>query len=270
MRHIVFSTAAAVVACASLAACAGDSTGPAATRAVSVSFTSRASSATSASLSSAPQSVTVGTDVLLVQSVELVLSRVELQSVGGTCASEAAAGDDDAHADDRSCAELELAPSVVTVPVNGGVAGALTVNVPAGSYSSLEAKIRPVDTKSGGERRAGSAAFLSAHPDLAGVSVRVRGTFNGSTFTYVGAPQAQLETAFSPALVIDAAGASTNLTVNVDLTSWFRNSSGTLVDPSTANAGGANASLVAENVKRSFRAFRDDDRDGQDDGPGHR
>jgi hypothetical protein len=51
----------------------------------------------------------------------------------------------------------------------------------------------------------------------------------------------------------------------VDLTNWFKTSSGALIDPATANAGGANAELVSANIARSFVAFRDDDRDGRDD-----
>jgi hypothetical protein len=38
-----------------------------------------------------------------------------------------------------------------------------------------------------------------------------------------------------------------------------------LIDPATANSGGANAELVSSNIARSFVAFRDDDRDGRDD-----
>jgi hypothetical protein len=270
MRFHRLSSFATAAACASLAAC-GDSTGPKSARPLTVSFSGASSAASSSAVaaSSTALSVTAGTDVLVISSAEIVVARAELQRVGGTCAGTAAAGDDAAGADD-GCAELELAPRVVSVPVNGSVASALTGDVPAGSYSSLEAKIRPVSAGSGGERRAGSAAFLAAHPDLSGVSVRVKGTYDGRAFTYVGAAEAQLETAFSPALTIDATGSATsNVTVNVDLSSWFRTSSGALVDPASANAGGANSDLVADNIKRSFRAFRDDDRDGSDDGAGH-
>ena len=64
-------------------------------------------------------------------------------------------------------------------------------------------------------------------------------------------------------LVADSTGA--NITIKVDLTNWFRTSSGTLIDPATANAGGTNAALVSSNIARSFKAFRDDDHDGRDD-----
>ena len=39
-------------------------------------------------------------------------------------------------------------------------------------------------------------------------------------------------------------------------------------NPATANAGGSNASLVADNIRQSFRAFRDDRRDGDAHGDG--
>jgi hypothetical protein len=186
---------------------------------------------------------------------------------GATCASDADAGDDAAevagsdgeHADD--CAELELAPSVIDLPVTNAVVSQLAVTIPAGTYSALEAKIRAV--RGGGEHGRGSSTFLAANPSFAGVSVRVEGTYNGTPFVYTGSPTAQLETKFSPALVADAS--PVNLTVNVDLSTWFRTPSGALIDPSTANAGGLNAATVADNIRRSFRAFRDNDRNGHDD-----
>jgi hypothetical protein len=47
--------------------------------------------------------------------------------------------------------------------------------------------------------------------------------------------------------------------------SWFRRGDGSLVDPATANKGGANEDLVEENIERSIEGFEDDDRDGRDD-----
>jgi hypothetical protein len=53
----------------------------------------------------------------------------------------------------------------------------------------------------------------------------------------------------------------------VSLDRWFRDQNGKLVNPATANAGGPNADLVAQNIRHSFRAFRDDHHRG-DDGNG--
>lgn len=264
MRINSFSISTGLLACAALAGCAADSTSPNGTgaRAVSISFAATAANSASASLS--PSGVLLSSasaDAITITKVELVVARLELQRVGATCTSDASAGDDD-HGDDNSCAELELAPSVVDLPVDGSVASKLQVAVPAGTYSALEAKIRPIRTNNGNDGR-GTSAFLTAHPDLAGVSIRVTGTFNGKPFVYTGSPKAEFETSFNPPVTVDSTGV--NLTVQVDLSTWFRTSSGTLIDPATANAGSANAALVSDNIRRSFKAFQDDDHDGRDD-----
>jgi hypothetical protein len=248
-----------------ISACA-ESTTPAVGRAVTVSFASL-STAAGASFSSATESgaqrsisASGGTDVLVIDKVQIVLSRLELVRAGASCTATAAAGDD--VVDEHECTELSLEPMLVDLPINSTVANVISINVPAGSYSALEAKVRAL--RADGDQGRASKAFLTAHPDLAGLSVVVIGTFNGTPFTWRGAPRAEFEASFSPALVVDAA--PVNLTVHADVTTWFKTQSGTLIDPATANAGGSNAGVVAENVRRSFRAFRDDDRNGHDDG----
>jgi len=53
--------------------------------------------------------------------------------------------------------------------------------------------------------------------------------------------------------------------IRLDLDSWFRTgASGPLVNPATANQGGANKSLVDNNIKNAIKAFEDDDRDGDE------
>jgi hypothetical protein len=244
---------------------------------MTVSFS--AVSSTGASASSSPAtaatrvlSITSGSDVLTITNLQLVVARLELQRAGATCASTAAAGDDDM--DEHECAELELAPTVIDIPVDGTIVSALNTAIPAGTYSALEAKIRPV--RADGDHGRGSSSFLTAHADLAGVSVRVTGTFNGTPFTYTGAPKVEVERVFDPPFAVDAA--HPNLTVNVDLSNWFKSRSGALIDPATATAGSANGVIVSDNIRRSFKAFRDGDHDGRDDdgdddhgddGPGH-
>ena len=253
---------------ASLVACSADSTSPngSATGSVSLSF---AATGASPAASSSPVSpgglsttlvVNSSADALVITKAQLVLARLELERAGAACTSETEAGDDNPSSNE-SCAELELAPTVIDLPVNGNVVSALSVAVPAGNYTALEAKIRPVDAS-----RRGGAAFLTAHPELTGASVRVEGTFNGTAFTYTGATRAELETVFDPPLAAGTDGI--NVTVKVDLTTWFKTSSGALIDPATANAGGSNAALASANIAGSFTAFRDDDHDGRDDDGG--
>ena len=65
--------------------------------------------------------------------------------------------------------------------------------------------------------------------------------------------------------MVEDNGASINVTVRLDLTVWFRDSAGNLIDPATANKGGLNEGIVKENIKQSVEAFEDDDQDGDDD-----
>jgi hypothetical protein len=247
--HIV--TSSALVLAVALTACSSDSTNPGLTPgAVSLSFATTGSKTTSASVSPNPTGVfalAAATDSLVITKAQIVLARLELQKSGATCTSTEAAGDDD-KAENSSCAELELAPSIVNLSVTGGVTQALNSSIPSGTYTAFEAKIRVVEAK-----KSASTAFLAAHPEMVGASIRVEGTFNGKAFTYTGAPKAELEGLFNPPLVADSTGA--NITINVDLTNWFRTSSGTLVDPATANAGGTNSALVSSNIARSVQGL---------------
>lgn len=253
------------LAAAGALACS-ESTAPKAGAPVSLSFSAGTTTGATFSRSVDPSFASSPTDALVITKAQLVIARVELVRAGATCTSDAVSGDDHGVESENDCAELQLAPSLVDLPVNGTVVNALSFTIPEGTYSSLEAKLRPI--RAGNDGGPASTAFLAAHPDLNGVSVIVEGTFNGTAFSYKGAVSTGIERTFSPPLTVGAT--PLGLTVNADLATWFRTSTGTLVDPATANSGGANAQLVADNIRRSFRAFRDDDHNGQDDdGPGH-
>jgi hypothetical protein len=206
-----------------------------------------------------------GTHTLVISSASIVLSRLEL----ATADSVGCADDDHPEHDDDRCHELQAGPMLVDLPTDNSVVSVLTLQLPAGTYDALEAKIRPVRNED-----AGGAAFLTAHPDLANASVEVHGTFDGTPFTYTGAPDASLELEFNPPVTVGST--ATTVTVHVSIDRWFSDRNGNLVDPSTANAGGANEQLVRDNVRRSFHAFEDNDHrgddghgnDGFDDGPG--
>lgn len=240
-----------------------DSTGTAAGRPVSISFATAAMPGTVASLSPSTLGVsrsvtaTSGTSTIVINRAQLVVARMELEQVDGACTSGAAAGDDEGEANE--CREMTVAPTIVDLPVDATVASPLQVVVPAGTYRALEAKIRPIRADS--DHGKGSSAFLAAHPEFAGVTVRVEGTYNGTAFTYTGAPRAEFETVFNPTIVVDTKPA--NVTVNVDLGSWFKDGTGALIDPASTNS--ADKARIANNIRRSFRAFHDDNRTGRDE-----
>lgn len=246
--------AAAIILAAGVLAACSDSTGPAKT--INLSFVTRPAgpalrvASLDGARPSAAVSVTSGANTLVINKAQVVLSRIELRGSASAGCTEAV-GDDD-------CEEMKIGPAIIDLPVDQSVATSITAAVPAGTYSEVEAKIDAVQS---GESNA--SAFLAANPSFAGVSVRLEGTYNGQPFVYTSNVESELELQFPTPLVVDQTGM--NLTVHVDLAGWFTDGSGNLVDPSTANAGGANASLVADNIKRSFHAFEDDNRDGQED-----
>ena len=207
-----------------------------------------------------------GTHTLVIKRRRHSLSRLELATVD----SAGCADDDHPEHDDDRCHELETGPMLVDLPTDNSVVSVLSLQLPAGTYHALEAKIRPVRTDDNG-----GSAFLAAHPDFANASVRVEGTFDGTPFTYAGSPNASLELRFDPPITVGSR--ATTVTVHVSIDRWFTDGGGNLIDPSTANVGGANEQLVRDNVRRSFHAFEDNEHhgddghgnDGFDDGPGH-
>jgi len=197
-----------------------------------------------------------GAHTLVITGAEVSLSRLELATVDSAGCAE----DDHPENDDDRCHQLQAGPMLVDLPTDNSVVSLLTLQLPAGTYHALEAKIRPVSPADNG-----GTAFLAAHPEFANASVRVTGTFDGTPFTYAGSPNASLELSFNPPLTVGSS--ATTVTVHVSIDRWFADRNGNLIDPSTANAGGANEQLVSDNVRRSFHAFEDNEHRG-DDGHG--
>jgi hypothetical protein len=199
--------------------------------------------------------IALGNDTLILRSLAVVLKKIELKRLEtSSCDSISTNGD---------CEEFEAGPVLATFPLGAtNSVAAVSVNAPAGQYDKLEFEIHKTDTTSSSE-----AAFIAANPDFKDISIRVTGTFShvGSRndFVFTQDLDASEELAFSPPLsVVD--GTPANLTVRLDVSTWFVNS-GALIDPTTANVGGPNEGIVQNNIKNSVDAFEDDNRDGRDD-----
>jgi hypothetical protein len=190
----------------------------------------------------------------VITKAQLVARRIELEptTVSG-CAAMQESGDDDAEVQD-GCAEVELGPTLLDIPVNGSVQTSISTGVPVGTYRALEIRIRPI---SSGNRN--SQAFVIAHPEFKDASVRIEGTFNGKAFVFTAPIDARIETVFATPVTIDAA--NPNVTVAIDLSNWFSDGSGGTLDPSNSS----NAARISANIAGSFRAFEDDDHDGHED-----
>lgn len=200
--------------------------------------------------------ISMGADTIVLRSVEMVVREVELKRVEAE-GCDSVSGNDD-------CEEFETGTTLVSPPLGAtATETVISINAPPGQYDQLEFKIhKPEDNSE-------DAAFLAANPSFAGVSIRVTGTYSQagtrSDFTFTSDLNASQEVLLSPPLTV-ADGQAANVTLRVDVSTWFVNGAGTsLVNPATANKGQANEGVVKDNIEASIDAFRDDDHNGHDD-----
>jgi len=232
-----------------------DGTGPG-QPGVSLSFTTRSAAAAPAPgffASVMADTLTDGQNEIIIDRVEIVLREIELKRV------ESADCDSSSSSDD-SCEEFEGGPLLLDVPLNGAVETVIAIDVPPAVYDEIEFEIHKVSNDDPED-----ADFRAQHPDMVGKSIRVTGTYNGEAFTYETDLDVEQEHDLIPPLEVTASGTPTNVTVLLDVSVWFADGSGNLVDPRSANEGGVNEGLVKENIKQSVEAFEDHDRDGHDD-----
>ncbi len=251
-----------LVAAVALAACSNGTTG-----AISFSVTGRPaaaplaapafSSGVAPTVAAAGDStvIVLGNDSVIVRSVELVLREIELKR-SDVASCDAVVGNGD-------CEEFETAAMLVSLPLGTtAIAQQVSIAAPAGTYDELEFKIHKPSSSE-------DAAFITAHPDFANISIRVTGTYSQagtrSDFTFTSDVDQSEEMSLVPPLSVQD-GQSANVTLRVDISGWFLNETKTaLVDPASANNGQPNQSAVANNIQNSFEAFEDDNHDGLED-----
>ena len=276
-RRLHLSALAALTA---LAACSGSSSGPSTGTQVTFNL---ATTNTALGALRGDTIPTTDTDTLVIDSVQVVLRDIRFQRTNEDFCDqedslesgdlrafshdeEGTSGDGDDDGNDGNhdaCESFNAGPYLLDLPLGNGVARGFSVAVDTGSYDQLRIKIHKPENS--GDAK--DVAFLAAHPEFAGVSIRAVGTFNGTPFAFVTDLNAEQKMDLVPPIVVADSVTNVDITINVDLSNWFSDGAGGVVDPNTANKGGQNDSLVNDNIKDSFHAFRDEDRDGHD-GPG--
>ena len=278
----------ALIACASVLTACGNGSSPSTGTQVSFSLGTRAAPAAGAALS-APITDAQGNQIELT-SVKLVIRKVEFkreedqscdgnsnppvptslngqQNGGGAHNGHDDGGENDGHdGHDDACESVTFGPLLVELPLDVGATKAFSVTLDPGTYDELKVQVHKPQP---GDPR--DDAFL-AIPGNEGVdySVLAEGTYTPSggspvAFTYTSRLSAEHEIHLNPALIIDATNPNYDVTLKVDTGTWFLDGAGDLVDPNTANDGGANQGLVNENIGKSFHAFRDDNHDCHND-----
>jgi len=93
----------------------------------------------------------------------------------------------------------------------------------------------------------------------ANVSIRVEGNLDDAPFVFTSGVEEEFEFPLSPA--IDPSAGPVNVTLAIDVESWFRALDGSLLDPANEES----RSQIENNIQQSFEAFEDDDGDGVHD-----
>ncbi|MEO8636781.1 MAG: hypothetical protein ABI587_16010 [Gemmatimonadales bacterium] len=223
--------------------------------------------------------LTANNDALVIDTVEVILrdlrfhraseagcdledDSLESGSIRHEAGGSGSSGDDGNDGVHDACESFNAGPYLLNLPLGTGVARGFSVAVDTGSYDQLRLKIHKPETNGSDPK---DAAFIAAHPEFAGVSIRAVGSFDGQPFAFTSDLGAEQTMNLVPPIIVTDAVTNLDITINVDLATWFSDGAGGLVDPNSGNHGGANDNLVNDNIKTSFNAFRDENRDGHDD-----
>jgi len=193
--------------------------------------------------------LTDGVSTLVIESAELVIRELEFERVETAGC--------DSELDDDSCEELEVGPFLLQLPLDGSVSTEITAQVEPGTYDEIEFEIHKADDDDPADQD-----FLDRNPNFTGISIRVTGTFDGESFLYTSSIDEEREIELVEPLVVTPESGPTGVTLTLDVSTWFMNSIGMLIDPRTANDGEPNESVVTANIENSIEGYRDDDHDG--------
>jgi hypothetical protein len=196
--------------------------------------------------------VSLGDDEILIDGIQLVLRKIHFDGAPTASCPEDGEGD-------TGCAEVRLGPVLFDLPLDQGSSPVFSALLPVGTYDRLKFQIHKPSNANG------DADLVAQHPEMEDASLRVTGTYNGTAFTFTS-DLTEVEDLTLAEPVEVAADAEVPVTLHVDASGWFVDQAGTgLVDPAQANDGLPFESLVEQNIRASFRAFRDADADGAAD-----
>lgn len=199
---------------------------------------------------------TDGVNTLEIQNVGIVLREIELERRFELDCDEI----EDQRGDNDFCEKFESGPILLEPGLDGSVVHLVTIDVPEGVYDEIEFDVHKLSDDSPENR-----AFLNLHPEFDELSIRVTGTYNGIDFVFMQDLMDEQEITLNPPITVGPIPEVLNVTMNIDLTSWFRTGAGALVNPASANKGGENENMVERNIKDSIDVFEDNDEDGEED-----
>lgn len=185
-----------------------------------------------------------GDNILIIDQAKFIVRKLELEQGEGE-------GD---HGEDF---DVNLGPFVVNLDLTQKVVVAAVAVIPAGNYHEIKFQIHKLSPN----ESVSDPDFVEGNPPHNRYSVIVRGSFNGVPFVYKSWVTFAREIEFENQPISLSEVTSVNITIKLDLFTWF-DSNGVILDPTDP----ANRPLIDQNIRESFRsAFRDLNKDGDPD-----
>jgi hypothetical protein len=183
---------------------------------------------------------TVDNPILVLTAVKLLIKDIKLNVANGI-------GDS---------TNFKVGPYILYLDMSSTVNIVSMATIPAGTYD----KVRFMVHKLGDNETVTDPEFADANGRY---SVVVRGLFAGIPFVYKSTKSAHQKLTFPGQLQVSLSGKS-NITLQVKPYLWFR-TGGTFIDPSNPNNRSVIDNNIKENINNNFKAFVDNDRNGQPD-----
>jgi hypothetical protein len=196
-----------------------------------------------AAVAGAPMVLSGSNGTLTLDEIRIIIDEVELELADDdSCGTSGSSGDDSGDDSSDDCAEFEVGPRFLDLPLDGDPVEAVTATIPAGVYSELEFEIEDLEDDEGDASKAAAIAalraeILSEFPDWPRkASALVVGTFQPTEgdpldFRVYMEAEVEIEMDLIPNLVVDDSGTtSRDLTVDVSPAAWFTNPDGTVIE----------------------------------------
>lgn len=162
------------------------------------------------------------------------------------------------HINDADSMDFKSDSFVLTLDPDNPAREVALSQIPFGVYNKFSFRIhKPEDGETPPD-----PDFMESASGKDRYSVILNGSYNGEPFEFKFRKSFRQKVDLNPDLVIDEASpASINVTLEVDLNSWFTDDDGNFINPTSEDA----EEEIEDAIKRSFRMFKDNDHDGEND-----
>lgn len=172
---------------------------------------------------------------------QIVVREMELGRTTGECVDSEAGQDED---DGDACTEVTVTPQILSLPVDRGEVQIVNrLPVEAGTYDRLEFDIHVTTAE--------DQQVIGSNPRLQDESVQLQGAYNGSSFSVRLDPEGPVNLDFGQTIEAEP-GATSRITLIVEMDGWFRRDDGSLIDPATLADDPALEDRVEGQIMSSF------------------